>query len=324
MIEQALARLLQVVDRENLLISTAPHLVEPIAATVPDFPRQAIIAEPHKRNTAGCLVWIAASLLARSPDAAETLTLLVVASDHVIEPASAFAEALRAAASIAEDDGALVIFGIPPTRPETGYGYIESSPEEPSLVGSVRARGVRRFHEKPDLPTAVCYLESGRFYWNSGMFVWTLKVFLEELAKCSPVHHRAILALADAMRSGRDEEASRMFAELPDEPIDRALLERSKNVVMIEAPFRWDDVGSWDALARIRESDERGNVQLGGTLLHDVENCIAISQLSDVPVCLLGVRDLIVVATENGIFVCDKQRAQDVREIVNRLDERFR
>jgi len=323
LVRQTVDRIAPLVGAEGILVATAPPLVAPMRDELPELPPGKIFAEPHKRNTAGCLVWVAARLLAEAPDARDSVSLAIVAADHRIRPDEAFREAVDAAMTVAETQGCIVTIGIRPNRPETGYGYIEVEHGSTFLEGAgVAFHRVRRFREKPSLADAKSFLEQGGFLWNSGMFFWTLDTFLEELERAAPDLAAAVPVLAGHLREGDESAAADAFARLPGISIDYALMEKATDVKVAEAAFDWDDVGSWDALDRSLAADEHGNVLRGEAVPVDVQDCIVVNESNRSVACLLGVRHLVVVVTEDAVLVCDKAESQRVRAVVEALRER--
>ncbi len=207
---EAVERAIPIVGAENLLIVTSLHLVENVARACPRLPANNVIAEPMQRNTGGCLIYLAAWLIAQGHDPSRS-SLAVMTADHRIGPQDAFERTSKAALDIAENEGALVTIGIRPTRPETGFGYIEANHERPIGKGFE----VTRFHEKPSADLAQDYFESSHFLWNSGMFFWRLDAFVAAVEQCAPTHARALQELVSAFREGRCEDVERIFAALP-------------------------------------------------------------------------------------------------------------
>lgn len=308
LLQDAVARIEPLIDLGNVYIATGEHLVQPTRDALLALPARNVWAEPCKRNTAGCLVWAAANALATIPNAKDVVSMAVLTADHRIEPAQAFRETVAAALNLAESSGGLVTIGIKPTRPETGYGYIE--------VGTETAGGftVERFREKPDLQTAELFLESGNFLWNSGMFFWTLRAFLDEMASAQPEMSVAIESIAGALAAGDHAQAVWIFETLPSLPIDIALMEKSDKVYVVPAQFEWDDLGAWDAIARTYPADENGNVGKGEVRWLDSQNCVAYIEKGEVRLNLLGLEDMVVVVSGNELVVCPKSRAQDVKK----------
>jgi mannose-1-phosphate guanylyltransferase/mannose-6-phosphate isomerase len=274
------------------------------------------ILEPVGRNTAPAIAVVALHAQSLDPD----VCLLVLPSDHVIRDVPAFHAAIRAALPLAAK-GSLVTFGITPRGPVTGYGYIERG--DP-ISGTSQCFGVARFVEKPNLETAQRYVSSGRFFWNSGMFVFRPKRFLEELQSFRP----EILAAARSAWEGgkRDLDFLRLdaaaFTACPSDSIDYAVMERTSASAMVQADIGWSDVGSWTALWEIAEKDAGENVVRGDVDLRDTSRCYVRAE--NRMVAALGVRDLVIVETDDAVLVADKARAQEVKEVVERLDRQAR
>jgi len=274
------------------------------------------ILEPVGRNTAPAIAVVALHVQSRHPDAC----LLVLPSDHVIRDVPAFHAALAAALPLAAS-GSLVTFGITPRAPVTGYGYIERG--EP-ISGSERSFRVARFVEKPDLETAQRYVSSGRFFWNSGMFAFQPKRFLEELQRFRPEIAAAACSALEA--SKRDLDFLRLdptaFAACPSDSIDYAVMERTSASAMVQADIGWNDVGSWTALWEMGEKDANENVVHGDVDLRGATGCYVRAEQR--MVAALGVRDLVIVETDDAVLVADKAHAQDVKEVVETLARQAR
>ncbi|WP_161993247.1 mannose-1-phosphate guanylyltransferase/mannose-6-phosphate isomerase [Lacisediminimonas profundi] len=272
-------------------------------------PLSAIVLEPAARNTAPAIALAAL----KAQQSGEDPLLLVLPSDHVFSDTPAFHAAVQAAVPAASA-GQLVTFGIVPTIPETGYGYIRA--------GDDRGDGsfvVDRFVEKPDLATAERYLAEGGYFWNSGMFLFKGSVYLDALARHSP----AMVAACDAaFRAARDDldfcrvdKAS--FEACPADSVDYAVMEKTDRAVVVPLAAGWNDVGAWPAVWQVLERDAEGNAGRGDVLLENSRNCYVHS--STRLVSLLGVEDLVVVETADAIMVMHKERAQDVKKLVDRL-----
>jgi mannose-1-phosphate guanylyltransferase len=305
LLAQTLDRVGPLADR--VAISTGRDLVAAIASAGIDAP---CVAEPARRNTAGALVWATAWLLADDPGLAEVGTLLVTPADHAIDSDDEFRATLRRAVQVAEEAGGLVTIGVRPTRPETGYGYIEIGDAK-----GERTYSVRRFREKPDAAAAETFLAQGGFLWNSGMFFWTIRSFLSELGTASPLHRQAIDAISGFLREGNEAGAIAAFEALPSISIDYALMERASSVWVVEAGFGWDDVGAWDALARTLPVDADGNVAVGTARLVESRGCVVYAE--GIEASVLGCEDLVVVVANGKVMVLPKSRAQDVRKLTS-------
>jgi mannose-1-phosphate guanylyltransferase len=280
---------------------------------LPEIPSNQVVAEPCGRDTAAC-IGLASAMIARlDPDG----VLAVLPADHVIEPRASFQGALAAAArAISQQPGSLLTFGIPPSRPATGYGYIERGPE----IGQAEGRAFFRvdsFREKPDAQTAARFLEQGNFLWNAGIFVFRARTLLSSLERHLPeLADRLPLILESLDRTGAIPEP--LYAALPKVSIDYGVLEREREVLVIQADFEWDDVGSFAALERVLPGDAAGNRALGRVLALDAAGNVAIAG-ADHQLALIGVKDLVVVHTADATLVCRKQDAERVKELVERL-----
>ncbi|PMQ15569.1 mannose-1-phosphate guanylyltransferase/mannose-6-phosphate isomerase [Janthinobacterium sp. AD80] len=275
-----------------------------------------ILLEPVGRNTAPAVAVAAQYLLAFDPEA----LMLVLPADHVITDVAAFHLAIAEAAALA-GDGALATFGIVPTAPETGYGYIRSG--EPVGTGGAGYR-VARFVEKPDLATAQSFVLSGNYLWNSGMFMFRAERYLGELGQFQPAMLAACVA---AVRDGyRDLDFCRLeekaFAACPSESIDYAVMEHTAHAVVLPAAIGWSDVGSWSALWEVQQRDASGNVVRGDVYLDDVRNCLVRAESRMVAV--LGVQDLVVVETDDAVLIAHKGQVQRVRQVVEHLKQQGR
>ena len=321
MLEDAVNRQSPLIPREQVLIAAAAHLREPMLHALDDFTAERILTEPAKRNTAGCVVWTAANLLAKGIKPEEVM-LAMVPADHRIVNEDGYQRTLQTALHIAETTDALVTIGIPTTRPETGYGYIEANFAQPISGGAARAFPVTKFHEKPSEALASNYVTQEEFYWNAGMFFWRLSSLLSELNHTSPKHHDALLEIAQYLASGEEQQAEELFCTLPDISIDYALMEGAKNVAMVEAAFEWDDLGSWDALDRYMVKDARGNSFVGDAILLHSADCMVHNESKNMTVCVLGGYDLMVITTDDAVLVCNRDQAQSVRAVVDELKRR--
>ncbi|MBI3693608.1 MAG: mannose-1-phosphate guanylyltransferase [Acidobacteria bacterium] len=304
LIQQTVERLRPLVAPERFLIITNRHLREEMVRQLPEVPAEQIIAEPAQRNTAPCIGLAARILLERDPEA----VMGVFPSDHVISRPGKFRQVLRRACRVAAA-GHLVVLGIEPRWPETGYGYIEFPRGGRSGAGPVP---VRRFREKPDLATARRFVRSGNFCWNSGMFVWKAAVIDQALRTYLP---RTAAALDEPLETG--------YPKCENISIDYGVLEKAPNIVGFRCgDLGWNDVGSWNAVYDLLPHDRQGNVARSEALFRD-----ATESYVDAPgklVALVGVEDLIVVETQDALLVARRDRAQDVGEVVKILEKQGR
>jgi mannose-1-phosphate guanylyltransferase/mannose-6-phosphate isomerase len=272
----------------------------------------AIMLEPVARNTAPA---IAAAALQATHDGGDPL-ILVLPSDHVIADEAAFRKAVEAATAAAED-GALITFGIVPTAPETGYGYIKAAP-------GTGVRDVERFEEKPNAATAERYLASGEYFWNSGMFLFRASRYLDELAAHAPAMLEACRAAFD--KAERDRDFLRLdkaaFEACPADSIDYAVMEKTDAARVLAIEAGWNDVGSWAALWAVAKQDDDGNACHGDVIALDCRNSYAWGERR--LVAMIGLDDTVVVDTDDAVMVAHRDRVQDVKRIVERLREEGR
>ncbi len=315
LLRQTFLRLSGLVDRDRVLVVSAAGQEAAVRACLPELPQRNLLFEPKARNTAACVAYAALEIERRDPDAVQ----LVMPADHVIDPPEKLRATLAAGAALARTSGALVTFGIRPTYPATGFGYIEQGdahPGQPEQSEHLAFR-VSRFVEKPDLRTAQDFLASGKFLWNAGIFAWTSRSILEafeSLASDISVPLRS--AVGDPAR------LAQVYPELRSTPVDVAILERAQNVLTVPIDYAWNDVGSWAALAELGPPDASGNWRSLGPdaelVLEDSTGCVTWAEGDDL-IALIGVQDLIVVRAGDATLVCPRDRAQDVKRIVEQL-----
>jgi mannose-1-phosphate guanylyltransferase len=319
MLEEAVLRVQPLFGEEGVYVATSSPLRDPVLACGV-VAEEKVLTEPARRNTLGAQCWVVASLLARG---LEDATVAMLTADHMIGAPDRFRGSVTAAMDIAEDHGGIVTLGMPPDRPETGYGYIEEDPERTVQARDGRsARRSRSFREKPSEETAEQFLAAGHFLWNGGMFFFTLPTFLNELQNAQPDAHAATLATAQALKRGDVSEATRQFERLPNISIDYAVMERATDVYVLRADFPWDDVGAWDAMSRTRKQDANGNVVEGPAIVLESAGCVVLSEDPSITIGALGLRDVVIVATRDAVLVCPKHEAQRVRLLAQRHSER--
>ena len=308
LIAAAVRRGRAVVGVENTLIVTAADQADALRAALPDLPAGNVVVEPVPRNTAAAVGLGAVTAQRRAgPDA----VIAVLPADPYIGDEPTFDRLVRL--SIVEARDTIVTIGVMPTHAETGFGYIRLGARLPR-PGADAVHDVGGFYEKPDRPTAERYVASGEYLWNSGMFFLTAQRMLEEARR----HLPALGALLDAAVAAPDPEKviASACADAPSISIDHGIMEKAGGLRVIPGAFGWNDVGSWAALPALRAPDERGNVVIGGAVLLDGEGNIVVADEGAPYVGVLGVRDLVVVATKDAVLVIPKDRAQDVRRIV--------
>lgn len=314
LIEETVERIAPLIPAERLRILTGAHLADPILGALPELGPGNLLLEPRAAGTAPVLVWAAAEIERRDPDA----VMVSLHADHVIHPPQAFRDLLARAAELARRHGRLFTIGAVPTRPETGYGYVQLGAELPSGPDDLPGEPgfeVARFVEKPDRERAAEYVASGRFLWNTGLFVWTVRDLLDQIERHTP----ELASLVPLARAGETEEFFRQAQTLS---IDEGLLERSDRVGVVRATFAWDDVGAWDAVSRTRPADDAGNVLLGDAHAVDTRDCVLYAD--DGPVVAFGVEDLVVVRTGGVTFVARRDRTPDLKSLLAQLPPELR
>ena len=320
MLQRTVERVLPLKPRRVMVVTNALQSEE-TARQVKEYRRRVsidIIEEPVGRNTAPA-IGLAASIVARyDPDG----IMVTLPADHYIVGEEEFHAAVLRGREAALN-GYLVTMGVKPTRPETGYGYIEA---DTALRGSAGPFPVKRFVEKPSLEKAFAYLESGNFFWNSGMFIWKVDVILDNILAFMPELAKALAELSFTEDIWELEDFNvqieAIYNEIKGESIDYGVMEKADNVVVIPANFGWSDVGSWSAVPEVIAADSNGNVivKTRHEITIDSGGCLVSG--GDKLVALVGVKDIILVNTEDALLVCSKERAQDVKRVVEELEKR--
>lgn len=317
MLQTTFDRLNGLVSSQHVLVATNSQLVDAVVSQLPDLPIEHIIGEPFKRDTAPC-IGVAASLVQAAD---KNGMMIVMPSDHVIEPRSEFHRAICAGVRLIDQDPErIVTFGIRPTYPAESFGYIERGGALEGL-GGVAAFEVQRFREKPKKELAQEFFDAGTFYWNSGIFLWSAKTVLNALKTYEPEMFAQIEKISQAIGTPHFQKVFvEEFEAIRGKSIDYAIMERHPKVAVIEAPFQWDDVGSWQAMSRLIKPDDHGNAVEGPFLGIDSKNMIVRSE-PDHLVVTIGMQDVIVVHTKDATLVAPKQEEERVREVVKQLQE---
>lgn len=320
MIQATVDRLGELIPAKRTLIVTNQRLVEQIAEQLPAVPRDSVVGEPCKRDTAPCIGLAALYLARQDPDA----TMVVMPSDHVIKDEASFrAGVAQAAALVDEKSGRIVTFGIRPTYPAETFGYIERGETLSAPSSSAApAFAVKSFREKPKADVARQYLESGNYYWNGGIFVWKAATIIEELSQRQPEMVAHLEAIVAAWGSEEFKEVfEREFAAIDGISIDYAVMEHATDVAVIEAPFDWDDLGNWQSLPRLLGADDDGNtidakhigLKTNGSIIRGEPEHLIVT---------LGVSDCIVVQTPDATLVANKHDEEAIRQLVKMIEER--
>jgi mannose-1-phosphate guanylyltransferase len=316
MLQQTVARIAPMVPPGRVLIVTGADQAEAVRAQLPDLPAGNVVAEPCPRDTAPC-VGLAAEIVARKDPNG---TMIVMPADHVIRPAETFQATVRAAVAIIDTDpSAFVTFGIKPTHPETGYGYIERGEALGSPEG-IALHKVVQFREKPDRATAEQFLASGRFAWNSGIFLWRARTILDALATHRPRLAESLRRVGKALGTPAEAETiAREYPEMEKIPIDKAVMEKAANVRVLEVIYDWSDVGDWRALTSLISPDAQGNTLQGHVLTRDTTGTIVVSDDGGL-IATLGVDDLVIVQSGGATLVAKKDQLDKLKALVEGLD----
>lgn len=316
LIQQTVDRLRPLIPPGNIWIITNEHLRDEIVRQLPDVPRRQILAEPAQRNTAPAIGLAAHILASLDPQA----VMGVFPSDHVVAKPARYLQFARSAFKAASE-GKLVVLGIQARWPETGYGYIEFP--KGSKAGSLAPIAVRRFREKPDAKTAARFVKAGNFYWNSGMFFWKASVLLEHLRELQPKTAMLLASLPSFLSRRFSSVLQQVFPRCENISIDYAVLERAAGVAGFATDdFGWNDVGSWNAVYELLPRDAFGNAIRFDGLTHTSSGNFVDAEGK--LVALLGVHNLVVVDTADALLIADRSRAQEVGELVKKLEEQKR
>ncbi|MGL5099524.1 MAG: mannose-1-phosphate guanylyltransferase [Fusobacteriaceae bacterium] len=323
MIRETVDRILPIISLDKIFIATNILQAEEIMKELPEIPAENIIIEPAFKDTAAAIGYTSLIIEERFKDCGEKVEVVVLASDHLIAKGEEFCEIIKLAGEEASKNGVIVTLGIKPTHPETGYGYIEVKSDEPILLNTICK--VRRFREKPNFETAEAYLSSGKFLWNSGMFIFTTDTIFKNFEVLMEEHSQIFNELREEICSGAlgvelSKLAEPYFQKFEKISIDFGIMEFSKNIRVIPVDIGWNDIGSFTALADVFPADKDNNV-VRDTILLSQEAIGNIVIAKDMVVSLLGVENLIVVKNGDNLLIAHKDKAQDIKKIVSKYNE---
>ena len=322
-LQQAVANILPIVPLKNIFIITNAVQAPEVRKQLPKLPKDNVVAEPVGRDTCAAVTLGAALVGARSTKG----VMAVLPADHVIPDAKKFQQVLSDAFDVAASGQVIVTIGIKPNEPATGYGYIQTGAVLPSPVGGKKCKTTffkaERFVEKPDLVTAEKYVASGEYRWNAGMFVWSFVTVTNSLEQHQPEMFAACQRWfkAAAVPAKLNRVLAKEYPEIKKISIDYALMEKAQNVVVADGAFEWDDLGAWPALSRHIKQDAEGNAAVA-ELIHvdSARNIVFDARTKNrTPIALVGLRDTIIVQTDDAVLVADKGQAQKIKELVKRL-----
>lgn len=310
MLQNTVDRLAPIVSAENMFVISTESQKDEIKRQLPSLPDRNLIIEPRGRNTAPAIGFAALCLERIDPEG----VTVVLPSDHLITDDDLFIKTLKVAERVVDERDQLVTIGIEPTYPSTGYGYIQCN-EKVEYIDDVSLLKVKTFAEKPNAATAKRFVDSGDFLWNSGIFVWKNKTILREIEEHLPRLFEDLMEIKPALGTPREAETvNRVYNQIKSISIDYGVMEYAKEVSVLRGSFGWNDLGSWDEVYKFLDKDSNENVLVGEHLLKDSKSCYI-----DAPqklVALVGIDNLIVVDTEDALLICPRDRAQDVKDLV--------
>lgn len=315
LIQMTYERLLHIAPKENIYVLTNVNYAELVQNQLPDLTKDQILTEPQRKNTAPCIAYAATKIMALNPDA----TLIISPADHLILKENRFVEIIETAIKRANEDERLVTLGIRPSRPDTGYGYIEFSSENNIQAGDVT--DVIQFREKPDLKTAEEFVKKGNFYWNAGIFVWKSSSILNALCTYQPELHKLFTKDLSVYNTvGEQAVVNACFDVCEDISIDFAVMEHAKNTDVVLADFDWSDLGTWGSLNTHLQKDENNNAVIGKHVhLFHSANCL-INIPNDKLVLLDGLNDYIVVESGNLLMVLKSENEQELKNYLKQIE----
>ncbi|MBI1838472.1 MAG: mannose-1-phosphate guanylyltransferase [Flavobacteriia bacterium] len=317
LIQMTFERLLNVAPKENIYVVTNAKYFDLVKQQLPQLTDEQILTEPLRKNTAPCIAYASAKIYSKNKKA----TLVVAPSDHLILKEDNFTQTLKIAMDVANNEDRLVTLGIKPTRPDTGYGYIEFSEEGEILPGQVNA--VKHFREKPSREMAELFLKSGNYYWNSGIFIWRATSILGALEKFKPDLHQ--LFAGDLSFYNTSEEQAKInqcFEDCEDISIDFAVMENAKNTDVVLANFDWSDLGTWGSLFTHLDKDYNGNAVIGENV-HIINSTNCIVNLPNNKLALIeGLNDYIIVESDNMLMILNKNDEQNLKKYMLPMEEK--
>lgn len=322
LIRQTVDRILPLIPIERIYIVTGDIYADLTLEHIPELPAQNLILEPNGKNTAPCIAYSSVKINEINPDS----VTVVLPADHVIGDDQEFRNALSFAAEVADkelDSGEypLITLGITPTTPETGYGYIKETGTKILSSDNYSAYKVDKFIEKPDLETALSFLDQGGYYWNSGIFVWKNSSIISAFLDIIPKWQSSLDDISNNLGGQSEKDSvSKFYGSLTPGSIDKLILEHSQNTLVVPISFPWSDVGSWSALDQYLRKDDSENVIRGRAVSIDSSNCLVYG--TEKLIALVGVEDLVVVESEDSILVLKKDKSQDVKKVVEEINKK--
>lgn len=307
-LQQTYNRFAKIIPPENILVVTSEQYNALVQEQLPGMLRENILLEPHRRNTAPCIAYATYKLQKKNPNA----TVVVAPSDHLILDEDRFLATVSSALEYAQDHSDLFTLGIKPTRPETGYGYIQTNRTQEKQIGGSRVFSVKTFTEKPDKELAKVFMESGEFLWNSGIFVWNVNAISQELEKHLPDIANQFKDIVPYYYTDKEEEYIKgIYEGCNGISIDYGVMEKTSRSWVFETSFGWSDVGTWEALYHLGQKDEDNNLMsVGDSMIDRVEGSIIVSNEDDKLVVVKGLKDYMVINTDDVLLVCPRDEVE--------------
>ncbi len=316
LIQETVQRFANFIPEESIYVVSAKSQQGVLEEQTTNLPKENLIYEPFGKNTLPAIGLAALFIGEKDPDG----IMVVSPSDHLIQNDELFRQTIESAAKIAEEKGGIVTIGITPKHPATGYGYVKTA-DEVKIGQTIRSFEVNKFVEKPNLEVATGYLKTGGFYWNSGIFIFKVSVFLDSVKKYAAALYSDLLSIKEHIGAADYEEAlTKIYGEVESISIDYGILEKADNVFLVQGDFVWNDLGSWEEVYKYDKKDENGNAQTGEAILLDTKNSYVYAP--DSLVAVVGLEDVIVVQEGNTILVCKRDRAEDIKAVVGEITKR--
>jgi mannose-1-phosphate guanylyltransferase len=313
LLQSTIKRFSTFTETDNIYVVSGKSQAAVLEEQTPMLPKANLIYEPVGKNTLPCIGLAAMFAEKENPDG----VMVVTPSDHLIENDELFRDTVLAAVKIAEERNGIVTVGITPTYPATGYGYVKTAEE---ITGSdkIRQFKVERFVEKPNEETAANYLKQGGFYWNSGMFIFKIPVFIDAMKQFAPALYSDLRKIqAELGKASFDQTLDTIYSAIEGISVDYGIMEHAKNIYLVEGNFVWNDLGSWESVYLTAEKDENGNAGAGESVIIDSKNSYIYSETGII--ALVGLDDVIVVQDGNTTLVCKRDKAEEIKKVVDRL-----
>ncbi|MFA5329233.1 MAG: mannose-1-phosphate guanylyltransferase [Prolixibacteraceae bacterium] len=316
LIQETVQRFANFIPEESIYVVSAKGQKVVLEEQTTNLPKENMIYEPFGKNTLPA-IGLAALFIAEKDQEG---IMVVSPSDHLIQNDELFRQTIESAVKIADEKDGIVTIGITPKYPATGYGYVKTA-EEVKIGQTIRSFEVNKFVEKPNLEVATGYLKTGGFYWNSGIFIFKVSVFLDSVKKYAAALYADLLRIKEHIGAvGYEEALTKIYGEVESISIDYGILEKADNVFLVQGDFVWNDLGSWEEVYKYDKKDENGNAQTGEAILLDTKNSYVYAP--DSLVAVVGLEDVIVVQEGNTILVCRRDRAEDIKAVVGEITKR--